>query len=383
LAQAGGPGDVPDPNAVPSGTYYVRVNNTDDASYFVIETIEVIIHELPDISSSTVCDGATSMLTIDVFNGIGLSFVLDGSASQKATMFDNVPNGNHLLTATDINGCVISENFLTACITNCSSSNFVPSAIEIICDGTISVLPQEGIDFTISDPSGTMVGGRFAWYTGNDPDTEAIYTSGPQTSTDDCSANAAVMLYAFIQSLDNGVMSWIQVASHTYQVFPEVSAPVIVRTDDNCNYTITPHCPADILDPAAHPLHSTVYPGGNISVVVMIGLANNPCEPETFILAIEACPWLGEGVWIPTAFSPNGDNVNDVFRILGVGIERGEIHIYDRWGQGLFHSSDINIGWDGRLEGKPAEVKVYVFWASVTMYSGETVTYQGNITLLR
>jgi gliding motility-associated-like protein len=58
-------------------------------------------------------------------------------------------------------------------------------------------------------------------------------------------------------------------------------------------------------------------------------------------------------LYVPTAFTPNGDGVNDIFKVqFGEGITQFEMSIYNRWGQRVFYSIDKNKGWDGRTSGK-------------------------------
>jgi gliding motility-associated-like protein len=57
-------------------------------------------------------------------------------------------------------------------------------------------------------------------------------------------------------------------------------------------------------------------------------------------------------LYIPSAFTPNGDGINDVFFAKGDGIKRFSLTIYNRWGEIVFYSDDINNGWDGTVSGE-------------------------------
>ena len=87
---------------------------------------------------------------------------------------------------------------------------------------------------------------------------------------------------------------------------------------------------------------------------------------------------------IPNAFSPNNDNVNDIFRVRGVNIVEVQMQVFDRWGQLMYDSNgDINIGWNGTYKDKVMEVGVYVYQVNVT-FLDETKEYlKGNVTLIR
>lgn len=86
---------------------------------------------------------------------------------------------------------------------------------------------------------------------------------------------------------------------------------------------------------------------------------------------------------VPNAFTPNGDGLNDVFNIVTDLLISYEIHIYNRWGGLVFHSEDIDIGWDGDLKGIPQEIGVYTYLIRSTTTLNTEITKSGTITLLR
>jgi gliding motility-associated-like protein len=56
-------------------------------------------------------------------------------------------------------------------------------------------------------------------------------------------------------------------------------------------------------------------------------------------------------LYIPNCFTPNEDNVNELFLAKGTGVATFDMSIFDRWGNLLFTSDNINNGWDGRIQG--------------------------------
>lgn len=88
-------------------------------------------------------------------------------------------------------------------------------------------------------------------------------------------------------------------------------------------------------------------------------------------------------VYIPNAFTPNGDRRNDGFAVQGVGIEGFSMSIYDRWGTELFYSSDVFSEWDGTYKGMPVKQDTYVYRILVTDVHGEEQKYIGQVTLIR
>ena len=83
---------------------------------------------------------------------------------------------------------------------------------------------------------------------------------------------------------------------------------------------------------------------------------------------------------IPNAFTPNGDNVNDVFFPVGAGFEVLELAIYSRWGQKVW--SGTSGGWDGRLDGQELPSDVYAYRSRVR-FQGEVQEKKGEVMLLR
>jgi len=86
---------------------------------------------------------------------------------------------------------------------------------------------------------------------------------------------------------------------------------------------------------------------------------------------------------VPTGFSPNGDGVNDILYVRGAAIDKMSFKIFNRWGQKIFESNDVNVGWDGTYNGKLQEMEVYAYVLDVVFIDGSTTQKKGNITLLR
>jgi gliding motility-associated-like protein len=92
-------------------------------------------------------------------------------------------------------------------------------------------------------------------------------------------------------------------------------------------------------------------------------------------------------ILLPTAFSPNGDNVNDYFHPIfkpGSSVEILSFDIYDRWGQKVFDSNESGtIKWDGTFRNRAQPLGVYVYTISAKMTSGKIYSQSGNVTLVR
>lgn len=86
---------------------------------------------------------------------------------------------------------------------------------------------------------------------------------------------------------------------------------------------------------------------------------------------------------VPDAFSPNGDEENDVLKVLGNGISGIEFYVYNRQGKIIFESREQSIGWDGTYKGDPSPPGAYVYFVKITYESGFQEILKGDVTLVR
>jgi gliding motility-associated-like protein len=108
---------------------------------------------------------------------------------------------------------------------------------------------------------------------------------------------------------------------------------------------------------------------------------------DTFRLRINHC---GFEVYVPNAFSPNGDGVNDdfhpFFKTDFIKIENYDFHIYNRWGSLIFNAQNLNDGWDGTFQGKPCEMGVYIWTLRVrVLLNGkeQVKEFSGDVAIIR
>ncbi len=88
-------------------------------------------------------------------------------------------------------------------------------------------------------------------------------------------------------------------------------------------------------------------------------------------------------IFLPNAFSPNGDGENDILLLRGGNISSMHLAIHDRWGDLVFETRNQNTGWDGTYKGKLAAPAVFVFYLDVVCGDGQEFSKKGNVTLLR
>ena len=131
--------------------------------------------------------------------------------------------------------------------------------------------------------------------------------------------------------------------------------------------------------PAFTGVNKTTSPiKGTISVTPIL----NGCAGTSKNYIITIIP-LDKDVYVPNVFSPNGDGKNDVLYVYGNYINKLEMRIFNQWGQQIQIINDVRQGWDGKFNGTPQPVGVYVYTLKAIMTDGRTIKLKGNITLVR
>jgi gliding motility-associated-like protein len=125
--------------------------------------------------------------------------------------------------------------------------------------------------------------------------------------------------------------------------------------------------------PIANPEFTTEY---IVQVIDIYG-----CEKEDSVTITVIKPSL----WVPTAFTPNGDGKSDVFIIRGEGINDFEFGVFNRWGEQIFYTKDMAIGWDGNriITGERLPAGAYVYYVKGVKTDGEAVNMKGMVNLIR
>jgi gliding motility-associated-like protein len=128
-----------------------------------------------------------------------------------------------------------------------------------------------------------------------------------------------------------------------------------------------------IPNPFVRPLAPTVF--------TVLGLNEYGCR-DTAIAEINIDYALPD--FIPNAFSPNGDGVNDVFKIENITYQRlVEFRIFNRWGQQIFETTNPQKGWDGTQDGKACPTDTYYYLISLNYPDGKMKVFKGDVILVR
>lgn len=128
-----------------------------------------------------------------------------------------------------------------------------------------------------------------------------------------------------------------------------------------------------IYNPVANPTITTTY---YVTVTDVFGCVNTD---SVIIYVIEP------NFWLPSAFTPNGDMQNDILFAHGEGINNFELGVYNRWGELIWSTKDIMVGWDGKrqLGGEELPEGAYVYYVKGTLSNNTAINSSGLVNLIR
>jgi len=114
------------------------------------------------------------------------------------------------------------------------------------------------------------------------------------------------------------------------------------------------------------------------AIVVSVIVDTYGCQSSDEIVIGVTCD-----IGVPTGFSPNGDGENDVLKVLGTGFANLDFMVFSRFGELVFQTDDLGLGWDGTFQGREQPAEVYIYYLKAVCLNGGQITRQGNVTLLR
>lgn len=305
-----------------SGTYILNATNgycTDS------DTAVVTFNPAPvdNLTDQTACIGQTT--TFDAGNP-GATYAW--SSGQTAQVITVSAHGQYAVTITGANGCEASYD---------ADATFVsPPVVEL---GTDSVLCSgEWLLLDAGNPGQT-----YLWSNGATSRTIPVGTTGTYSvdvSNGYCSTSDEIHV----------IFNPIPDRLSTHQYF--------TCLDEDPHYVdIDAGNPGSIFlwnDGQTTPLvHANGYGWRSVTITNAFG-----CSLTDSAMVNEFCR---PTIFIPNTFTPNGDGRNDVWLPVGNNIGEYEMYVFDRWGGVVFHSTDVNTGWDGTINGQQVPNEVYAF----------------------
>jgi gliding motility-associated-like protein len=314
-------------------------------------TVIITIHPIPLVSitgDTDICEGESTTLTAsgaDGYNWPTNPLVVSPSVTTT-----------YSVTGTNISGCEDSTS-ITVVV---HQLPLVDAGTDVhICDGDPVTLTASGATTYFWTPGGSGQAIVVA------PSITTTY-SVLGTDTWGCEDNDDVTVSVF--------------ALPSVSAIPSIICPgeqALLMATGALTYTWQPgNMTGDSL--IVTPISTTTY--------TITGIDANGCE-DTSMVTITVrndCPEPDPILEIPTAFSPNGDGLNDLFRIEhSENFTLTSIRVFNRWGQVVFETTDISNGWDGTCEGREQGMGAFAVVVAGVGAQGEAVVWKGNLTLLR
>ncbi len=342
--------NIPSPVATPTSTteYTVTISNGPCSAK---DSVDIIVHPVPIPTISPeqkICSGNSATLSVSggaqyIWNNGGTTSTIIVNPLTNITYSVSVSNG--FCSATD-SVKVLVYSYPIAVITN----------NQYICSGNSTSLSVSG-------------GMQYIWSNG---DTSSTISVSPSLAK-----IYSVTLYDGPCSVKDSVTVFVNplpIANACCDTSIMYGQNVQLTSSGGITYNWLPasglNC-SNCFNPIASPPATTIY---TLTVV-----SDSGCSASTTITIAVSCGT----VFIPEAFSPNGDGQNDNLYVRGDCIETLDFTVFDRWGNVVFKTNNKSIPWNGIYKGEPMSTGSYAYSLNATLYDGTTVTKKGNVVLVR
>ena len=232
---------------------------------------------------------------------------------------------------------------------------------------------------------GADAGSSFVWSPGADIDagqgTAAATVSPPaqQTFTVDVTSPAGCAWSGSVTVTVSPLFGSTMGASVDQPiVLSGTTVQLTAMPDTGVTYVWTPaNAVSDptIANPTAHITETTTF-----FVTITDGICT---RRDSVTVTVHEMNCAEPDIFIPDAFTPNGDGNNDRLFVRGRFITSMELKVFDRWGELVFLTTDQNEGWDGTFRDKPVDPAVFVYWLKAVCADGQTFFKKGNVTVIR
>lgn len=360
-----------------AGTYSLISSDANSCA----DTITVIITALSGGSATanagpdqTICSNSALLAGNTPTSGTGAWTVISGTGTvttptSPTSDIAGLGTGSITLVWTVTSGCATDSD--TVVITNTGGGPTVSVATTPVICGSAGTATA-----TASGGTGTLT---YFWSTGAATPSISNLAAGTYTVTvtDGTGCNA----FATGTVLSSGGV----VANAGTDVTINAGDTVQLSASGGSSYTWTPSEGLDCTNcksPIASPIQTTLY----CVTVSDNGCSDSSCLVVTVTGTADTCNSMvfpSGSVYTPSAFTPNNDGLNDVYKPVGNCVHNYNFVIFDRWGEKLFETNDINEGWNGYYKGKLCKSDVYTF--KVTFMDDPKNNfhqYIGRVTLL-
>ncbi len=371
------------PNAVlgMAGQYTVLVTSAVGCTNTGVANIGVNPAPTPSVSTnSPICINNV----LSVFGSGGLSYSWTGpngffSTAQSPTIMANSTSfgGTYSLTVVDANGCTATTGAV-AIVNPIPPINIVSSpnkgCAPLCVTFTAATTPSATVDWIMGDGSYTQA---------NINSSACYHTPGTYTLTasvvdvNGCENTTTYTVEIYPKPIADFNYDPIKPLASVDDVHYTDASYGATITSWNWYFTNTAGATSNIQNP------TYVYADAGQYVVALVVKSDKGCIDTTLKSIL-----VGEdfGIWVPNSFTPNSDGLNDIFFAKGYGIVKFELNIFDRWGEKIFTSNDINEAWDGSYQNRKVKLcteDTYIWIINVTNVFSKSKEFTGHVTLIK
>lgn len=380
--------------------YYIAAVTTSGCRSGNLTTAQVTILPTPPApviangSTMQACAGTSVTLTISNpeagftyrwYNAAtGGAAIFTGNSFTPATLSANV---TYYAEAVNSGGCGSSSRTpVTITVNPAPAAPVLTAAGASVCAGSVATLAVTPVAGVTVNWFSTATGGT-AVASGNTFTTPALNTNttyyAEAVNAQGCTSGTRTSaIVTIIQPLAAPVVTVGNVTA-TAVTFQYNSVPGATGYEVSTNNGISFTAPSSGVNGLSHTI-TGLQPNQLISVIVR-AYGASACQLSANSTAVTATTLnpFGEGIYIPNAFSPNGDGQNDILYVYGNVIKSLKFWVYDQYGELQFHTTSKDLGWDGTYRQRAQPVGVYVYYLEAITNDGNLIKKKGTITLLR
>lgn len=375
----------PEVNITQSTTYLLIVQSVCTDSITDIVTVDPIYAQSDSIH--IICSDQPTVNLKGNSNGTGNQFIWSSQSEISDTLNSSITDSTMQTTQTD------TYQYYYFKVTSAAGCIEIDSTLVVVSDQTISVNPDSFI--CQLDTVQLHANNNFPYNPVDffwSPASEII---GP-TDTSTITVAPIVDTYYYLTAVNDSGCSFTDTVLVSVSKLDDQS--VIATADDDSVIlgfstilrAIPPTgylyswSPTTGVDQPNQALTSVTPPQTTTYIVQVTDPQNSNCSYKNNVTITTYEINCGEpDIFIPNAFSPNDDNENDEFQIRGKVLESIELKIYNRWGEMVFETNDLNKAWDGQFDGKKVDQAVFVYQLDAICIDGRSFKKKGNITVIR